>query len=77
MNDKQKAIYERVKTIFGDKLENKHEIVVNKIKNSPELELVEQSDNMLKMFFNDIVFDSNLFKRCIVPPFTLLDTRRS
>lgn len=75
MNDKQKVIYERVKTIFGDKLDNKHEAIVNKIKNTPEFELVEHSDNMLKMMFNDIVFDSNLFKRCIVPPFTVLDTR--
>lgn len=75
MNEKQKIVYERVKIMFGDKLDNKHEAIVNKIKESPELELVEHSDNMLKQLFNDIVFDSNLFKRCIVPPFTVLDTR--
>lgn len=75
MNEKQKTIYERAKVIFGDKLGNKHEAIIDKIKNTPELDFVDYTDNMLKQLFNDIVFDSNLFKRCIVPPFTVLDTR--
>lgn len=75
MNDKQKDIYDRAKLLFGDKLENKHEAIVNKIKNTPEFEFIEHTDVMLKMAFNDIVFNTNLFKRCIVPPFTVLDTR--
>lgn len=68
-------IYDRVCAMFGDKLENKHEAIINKILDTHELDLVEYSDVMLKQLFNDIVFDSNLFKRCIVPPFTILDTR--
>lgn len=75
MNEKQQIVYDRVVALFGDKLENKHEAIINKIKNTPELEFVEYTDVMLKMLFNDIVFDTNLFKRCIVPPFTVLDTR--
>ncbi len=75
LNDKQRIIYDRTCSIFGDKLENKHEAVLQKILDTRELDLVEFTDPMLKQLFNDVVFDSNLFKRCIVPPFTILDTR--
>lgn len=75
MNEKQKEVYERAKTIFGDKLTDKHEVIVNKIKNSPEVDFIPHTDDMIKLLLNDIVFDSSLFKKCIVPPFTVLDTR--
>lgn len=75
LNDKQRIIYDRTCLLFGDKLDNKHESILQKILTTHELGLVEYTDPMLKQLFNDIVFDSNLFKRCIVPPFTVLDTR--
>lgn len=75
LNEKQLIIYDRACALFEDKLTDKHEAIINKILNTPELDFVEYSDLMLKQLLNDIVFDSNLFKRCIVPPFTILDTR--
>ncbi len=75
LTDRQKTVYNKVIDIFGEKSLDKKENILNKIIETQEIELVDYDDNMIKVLLNDVIFDSSLFKKCIVPPFTVLDTR--
>ncbi len=76
MTPKKQIIYERAVTLFADKAKDKDAEIKHKIENSHDIELVEYTDEMIKMLLNDVVYDNNLFKRCIVPPFSVFDTKQ-
>lgn len=76
LNEKQKSIYEALVSFYGDKIEPKKDIIVSKIKNLPEIEYLTASDEWtLREIFNDYIYDTDLFTRCIIPPFSVLDTK--
>jgi len=77
LTEKQLNILSKAKEIFGDDLfEKKKEEIINKIKLTYDTEVIDYTGEMVKELINDIIYDSNLFKRCIVPPFSVLDTKQ-
>lgn len=76
LNGKYLDVLDKAKLIFGTNLDSKIEAVLHKIINTQEIELVTYTDEMVKDLLNDVVFDSNLFKKCIMPPFSVLDTKQ-
>lgn len=76
LNEKQKVVYDILVGFYGEtKILAKEEDVLSKIRNFPEIDFY-QTPEELKPIFNDIVFQSNLFERCILPPFSVLDTKQ-
>lgn len=76
ITEKQLDVLIRAKSLFGDKIDLKIGAVTAKIADCLEIELVPYTDDMIKTLLNDVVFDSDLFKKCIVPPFSILDTKQ-
>lgn len=75
LTEKQKEVYDTLIGFYGQaKIDEREADIISKIRNFPEIDYYKDPRE-LKEIFNDVVFDSNLFKRCIVPPFSVLDTR--
>jgi len=76
MTTKKQAVLDRAKDIYEEKYTEKEAAIKQKVESAHDIDLVEYTDEMIQTLLNDVVYDSNLFKRCIVPPFTILDTRQ-
>ncbi len=70
-------LYKGVIGVFGnDIVMEKRELVISKINNLPGLEYVEFFDEYIKENFNNLLYSSDLFKKFIIPPFSIFDTKQ-
>lgn len=73
----QDKILNDLKEIFGEQVINDRvDDILVKIPNTAELYNYNGNKELLNKLFNDFLFDSNLFKRYIIPPFSVLDTKQ-
>jgi len=77
LNDKQQYVYDKLLKIFGNVVLEKEEILKQYIVNDAQLDFIEVTNEYLNDKYNDVLYPrtENLFKKYILPPFSVLDTK--
>lgn len=80
MTEKQQQVLAKAYDIFGtDKMSDKIGQIESILKNTPDIERVDYTDQMVRDLLNDVIYnkqEENLFTRYIIPPFSYLDTKQ-
>ncbi len=78
LTEKQQALADRAVKMFGDKGIERQQAILNAAAQTYDIELADYTDEMVFDAFNDVVYDAsnNLYDRYVMPPFSVLDTRR-
>lgn len=76
MTTKQEDVYNRAISLFKVESDTKKMLIRNLINITYDIDHLDYTDVMIKELVNDTIYDEDLFKKCIVPPFSVLNTQQ-
>lgn len=75
MSPKQETVYNRALELF-DIDDGKKSRIRFLISTTYDIDYLKYTDEMIKELINDEIYDEDLFKKFIIPPFSILDTKQ-